>query len=62
MLKIMKNRSKSLIESGEHASMVEVFYASSMLNIDIEVFYPSSFNLFTTQDLYSGVVRCTSAG
>ena len=62
MPKTMKNRSKSLIESGEYASMVEVFYASSMLNIDIEVLYTRSFNLFTIQDLYSGVVRCTPAG
>mgnify|MGYP001804237153 CR=1 FL=1 len=31
MPKTIKNRSKSLIKSGEYASMVEVFYASSML-------------------------------
>ena len=61
MPKTIKNRSKSLIKSGEYASMVEVFYASSMLNMDIEILYPSSFNLFTKQELYSGVVRCTSA-
>ena len=51
MPKTMKNRSESLIESGEYASMVEVFYASSMLNIDIEVLYTKLFNLFTIQDL-----------
>ena len=59
MPKTMKNRSKSLIE---YASMVEVFYASSMLNIDIEVLYTRSFSLFTIQDLNIGVVRCTPAG
>ena len=57
--RIAKNGSESLVKSGEYANLVEVFYASFMLNIDIEVFYPSSFNLFTKQDLYSGAVRCT---
>ena len=49
--RIAKNGSESLVKSGEYANLVEVFYASFMLNIDIEVFYPSSFNLFTKQDL-----------
>ena len=62
MPKTMKNRSKSLIESGEYASMVEEFHASSMLNIDIEVLYTRSFSLFTIQDLNIGVVSCTPAG
>ena len=62
MPKTMKNRSKSLIESGEYTSMVEEFHASSMLNIDIEVLYTRLFSLFTIQDLNIGVVRCTPAG
>ena len=62
MPKTMKNRSESLIESGQYASMVEVFYASSVLTIDIEVLYTRMFNLFTIQGLYSGVVRYTLAG
>ena len=51
--RIDKNGSESLVKSGEYANLVEVFYASSMLDIDIdiEVFYPNSFNLFTKQDL-----------
>ena len=57
--RIAKTGSESLVKSGEYANLVEVVYASFILHIAIEVFYPSSFNLFTKQDQYSGAVRCT---
>ena len=49
--RIANNVSERLVKSGEYANLVEVFHASFMLDIDIEVFYPSSFNLFSKQDL-----------
>ena len=61
MLKTIQNHSRSMLEPSKYASMIDIFFISQLLNIEIEVIYPSKSNSFTRQELFSGTMKPSGA-
>ena len=61
MFKTIQNHSRSMLEPSKYASMIDIFFISQLLNIEIEVIYPSKSNSFTRQELFSGTMKPSGA-
>jgi hypothetical protein len=56
-VRAIKNHSRSMLDSRKYSSMVDIFFLSQHLSVEIQVIYPSHNNSYTKRELFSGTIK-----